>query len=108
MCNYDFFMLTVAFPNNQKKLRVEPNRANRNTLRANFLLRVDYFFSQKIRKTEKFLRLEGVSGSCVVERARTVYLLLSCPPAMLLLLPRRFPLPISASLPSLPHKLYLH
>ena len=40
-------------------MKVESNRANKNTLRANFLLRVNYFFSQKIRKTGKFLRLEG-------------------------------------------------
>ena len=32
----------------------------KNILRPNFLFKVDYFFSQKIRKTEKFLRLEGI------------------------------------------------
>ena len=33
--------------------------ANKNTPRANFLLKMNYFFSQKMRKTKKFLRLEG-------------------------------------------------
>ena len=55
----DLCYLNGSISKQSKKLKVEPNRANRNTLRANFLLRVDYFFSQKIRKTENFLRLEG-------------------------------------------------
>ena len=54
-----FFHVNGSIYKQSKKLKVEPNRANRNTLKANFLLRVDYFFSQKIRKTEKFLQLEG-------------------------------------------------
>ena len=39
--------------------KIAPDGANKNTTRANFSLKVDYFFSQKIRKTEKFSRLEG-------------------------------------------------
>ena len=33
--------------------------ANINTTRANFLLKMDYFFSHKIRKPDNFLRPEG-------------------------------------------------
>ena len=58
MCNYYFFTLTVAFQKNQKNL--EPIRANKNTLRANFLLRVDYFFSKKIRKLNNSYGWKGL------------------------------------------------
>ena len=38
--------------------KIAPDGASKNT-RANFSLKMDYFFSLKIRKTDKFSRLDG-------------------------------------------------
>ena len=78
MCNLSFFDVNGRILKQLKKLIVEPNRANKNTLRANFLFRVDYFFSQKIRKTEKFLRFKTYEGlipnSSIPHRGIVVFL----------------------------------